>query len=142
MSPYDLSNAYFDEFETIEFKGPNSSSDLAYRAYNKDQIVLGKKMEDHLRFAVCFWHTVCWPGNDIFGSGTFSHPWFALNDEHQRAAARRQALLWFVHKLDLPFYCFDDVDTGLQTFAGPRALMYRLGAGGGSAPVLMIARQR
>lgn len=109
-----LKNSYFSGFEPIRFEGPSATSDFSYRYYNKDQIVMGKRMEDHLRFAVCFWHTVCWPGSDIFGSGTFNHPWLQSNTEAEKASARRNALLWFVNKLDLPFYCFHDVDIMAQ----------------------------
>jgi xylose isomerase len=67
-------------------------------------------MEDHLRFAVCMWHTFCWPGSDVFGAGTFSRPWHAGPNDATRAAQKREAALAFVEKLDLPFYCFHDVD--------------------------------
>ena len=52
-----MSIDYFSTFPNIRYAGPKASEDLAYRWYNKDQMVLGKRMEDHLRFAVCFWHT-------------------------------------------------------------------------------------
>ena len=58
-------------------KARTVANDLAYRWYDKDRVVLGKRMEDHLRFAVCFWHTFCWPGSDVFGAGTFTRPWHA-----------------------------------------------------------------
>jgi len=72
-----MSAAYFDQFATIRYEGPQSANDLAYRWYDKDRVVLGKRMEEHLRFAVCMWHTFCWPGSDVFGAGTFSRPWHA-----------------------------------------------------------------
>ncbi|MGG2309898.1 xylose isomerase, partial [Salmonella enterica] len=56
-----MSAAYFADFDTIRFEGPEATSDLAYRWYDKDRVVFGKRMEDYLRFAVCFWHTFCWP---------------------------------------------------------------------------------
>ena len=65
----------FPDIGKIEYQGPETDNHLAYRYYNKDQIVLGKRMEDHLRMAVCYWHTFCWDGADIFGGGTFSRPW-------------------------------------------------------------------
>jgi xylose isomerase len=71
---------------------------------------MGKRMEDHLRFAVCMWHTFCWPGSDVFGAGTFERPWLAGANDAAAAKAKREAALAFVEKLDLPFYCFHDVD--------------------------------
>ena len=105
-----MSADYFAEFATVRYEGPDSTNDLAYRYYDKDRVVLGKRMEDHLRFAVCFWHTFCWPGSDVFGGGTFRRPWHAGPNDSTAARAKRDAALAFVEKLDLPFYCFHDVD--------------------------------
>lgn len=105
-----MSAAYFAEFDTVRYEGPDAASDLAYRWYDKDRMVFGKRMEDYLRFAVCFWHTFCWPGSDVFGAGTFNRPWLAGPQDEAAARAKREAALAFVEKLDLPFYCFHDVD--------------------------------
>ena len=105
-----MSAAYFADFDTVRFEGPDSTSELAYRWYDKDRIVFGKRMEDYLRFAVCFWHTFCWPGSDVFGAGTFERPWLSAPQDEAAARAKREAALAFVEKLDLPFYCFHDVD--------------------------------
>lgn len=105
-----MSAAYFDEFATVRYEGPDSTSDLAYRFYDKDRMVFGKRMEDYLRFAVCMWHTFCWPGSDVFGAGTFDRPWLNGPQDENAARAKREAALAFVEKLDLPFYCFHDVD--------------------------------
>ena len=105
-----MSADYFAELATVRYEGPDSTNDLAYRYYDKDRVVLGKRMEDHLRFAVCFWHTFCWPGSDVFGGGTFRRPWHAGPNDSTAARAKRDAALAFVEKLDLPFYCFHDVD--------------------------------
>ena len=105
-----MSADYFAPFDTVRYEGPDSTSDLAYRWYDKDRVVMGKRMEDHLRFAVCMWHTFCWPGSDVFGAGTFSRPWLQGPMDAANAAAKREAALAFVEKLDLPFYCFHDVD--------------------------------
>ncbi|TXI09866.1 MAG: xylose isomerase [Novosphingobium sp.] len=105
-----MSAAYFDEFATVRYEGPESTSDLAYRFYDKDRMVFGKRMEDYLRFAVCMWHTFCWPGSDVFGAGTFDRPWLNGPQDESAARAKREAALAFVEKLDLPFYCFHDVD--------------------------------
>jgi len=105
-----MSAAYFAEFDTVRYEGPDAASDLAYRWYDKDRMVFGKRMEDYLRFAVCFWHTFCWPGSDVFGAGTFNRPWLQGPQDEAAARAKREAALAFVEKLDLPFYCFHDVD--------------------------------
>lgn len=105
-----MSADYFAAFETVRYEGPETTNDLAYRWYDKDRVVMGKRMEDHLRFAVCMWHTFCWPGSDVFGAGTFTRPWLQGPMNAKNAAAKREAALAFVEKLDLPFYCFHDVD--------------------------------
>lgn len=101
---------YFAQFPAIAFEGPETDNELAYRFYDKDRVVLGKTMEEQLRFAVCMWHTFCWPGSDVFGAGTFSRPWLAHSNPVEAAAMKRETALAFVRKLDLPFYCFHDVD--------------------------------
>lgn len=105
-----MSASYFAEFATVRYEGPDSDNDLAYRWYDKDRVILGKRMEDHLRFAVCMWHTFCWPGSDVFGAGTFTRPWLIGPNDAAAAKAKREAALSFVEKLDVPFYCFHDVD--------------------------------
>jgi xylose isomerase len=105
-----MSASYFDAFDTVRYEGPESASDLAYHYYDKDRVVFGKRMEDYLRFAVCMWHTFCWPGSDVFGAGTFDRPWLNGPQDEAAARAKREAALAFVEKLDLPFYCFHDVD--------------------------------
>ncbi len=101
---------YFADFPTIAYEGPDSDNELAYRFYEKNRVVFGKTMEEYLRFAVCMWHTFCWPGSDVFGAGTFQRPWQSHADATQAAAMKRETALGFVQKLDLPFYCFHDVD--------------------------------
>src|SRR5687767_2657737 len=83
-------------------------------------MVLGKRMEDHLRFAVCLWHSFNWPGTDVFGSGTFDRPWLEAGAEPMDAArARLDASFEFIAKLGAPFYCFHDRDIAPEgrTFA-------------------------
>jgi xylose isomerase len=105
-----MSASYFAEFNTVAYEGPDSTNDFAYRYYDKNRVVMGKTMEEHLRFAVCFWHTFCWPGSDVFGAGTFERPWLQGPQDESAARAKREAALAFYEKLDLPFYCWHDVD--------------------------------
>jgi len=109
-----MSSPYFADIAPIRYEGPDTDNELAYRFYDKDRVVLGKRMEDHLRFAVCFWHTFCWPGSDVFGAGTFNRPWHAGANDSAAAAAKREAAFDFFTRLDVPFYCFHDVDVMAQ----------------------------
>ncbi|MCG8443702.1 MAG: xylose isomerase [Caulobacterales bacterium] len=101
---------FFDAVSPIRFEGPETDNPLAYRYYDKDRLVLGKRMEDHLRMAVCYWHTFCWDGFDIFGAGTFARAWHAPADPLKAADLKMAAAFEFFAKLGLPFYCFHDVD--------------------------------
>lgn len=101
---------FFADIEKIKFEGPSTENQLAYRYYDKDQMVLGKRMEDHLRMAVCYWHTFCWDGFDVFGGGTFNRPWHNPRNDREAADAKMSAAFEFFTKLDLPYYCFHDVD--------------------------------
>ncbi|MBO9579285.1 MAG: xylose isomerase [Sphingobium sp.] len=109
-----MATDYFDAVPTISYKGPNTDDELAYRWYDKDRVVLGKRMEDHLRFAVCFWHSFCWTGSDVFGGGTFNRPWHRGANDSAAAAQKRVVAFEFFRKLDIPFYCFHDVDVMAQ----------------------------
>ena len=105
-----MANDYFADVPTIRYEGPDSDNELAYRFYDKNRVVLGKTMEEHLRFAACFWHGFCWPGSDVFGGGTFDRPWLRGANDSAAAAAKRAAAFDFFTRLDIPYYCFHDVD--------------------------------
>ena len=97
--------------EPVRYEGPNTGTELAYRVYNSDRVVLGKRMEDHLRIAVCYWHSFNWPGNDVFGVGTFDRPWLAYDVDPMKAAHQKMdAAFEFFSKLGTPFFCFHDID--------------------------------
>jgi len=98
---------FFRDIEPIPFQGPEARSELAFRHYDRDRLVLGKRMEDHLRFAVCYWHSFCWPGSDVFGEGTFDRPWLADGrDEMAQAERKTDVAFEFFEKLGVPFFCF------------------------------------
>lgn len=101
---------FFPEIDKVHFGGANAESPLAYQYYDKDRLVSGKRMEDHLRMAVCYWHTFCWDGFDIFGAGTFERSWQTVESGRDAADMKMAAAFEFFEKLDLPFYCFHDVD--------------------------------
>ena len=95
----------------IPFGGIGSDDPLAFKIYEPDRIVLGKRMEDHLRVAVCYWHSFNWPGSDVFGVGTFDRPWLAPSMEPMAAARLKlSAAFEFFEKLGTPFYTFHDRD--------------------------------
>ena len=100
---------FYSISDPIRFEGPGSDAPLAFRFYDPDAAVLGKRMEDHLRFAVCWWHTLCWPGTDPFGGPTFLRDWF---EGDPMACARRKADVAFetFRLLGVPFYTFHDRD--------------------------------
>lgn len=102
--------AYFDQLERVRFEGTNSTNPLAFRHYNPDEIVLGKRMEDHLRFAACYWHTFCWNGADMFGIGSFDRPWQQPGEALAQAKRKADVAFEFFHKLNVPYYCFHDID--------------------------------
>ena len=88
-------SSYFHHIPKIEFQGADSTEALAFRHYDKDRIVLGKRMEEHLRFAVCYWHSFCWTGLDPFGTGTFQRPWFEGGTPMELAHAKAEAAFEF-----------------------------------------------
>ncbi|MCB1111506.1 MAG: xylose isomerase [Chlamydiales bacterium] len=101
---------YFHEIPPIKYEGPGSSNPLAYRYYQKDKVILGKSMEEHLRLAVCFWHTFNWNGSDTFGGATFDRPWPQVAVNIDDAIERVHAAFAFMGKLGLPFFTFHDRD--------------------------------
>ena len=93
----------------IGYEGKKSKNPLAFRWYNADQVVSGKKMKDHLRFAVAYWHSFCGDGTDPFGSATHLFPWNNLSQD-EKIKARLDAAFEFITKIGAPYYCFHDVD--------------------------------
>lgn len=105
-----MSRTYFSEIAPIAYEGPQSTNPLAFQWYDKDRLVLGKRMEDHLRFAVCYWHSFCWNGLDPFGGDTFQRPWQHMTDPMAAARAKADVAFEFFAKLGAPYYCFHDRD--------------------------------
>lgn len=100
---------FFKGLSPVKFEGPNSANPLAYRHYNKDEIVAGKGMEDHIRPAVAYWHTFAWEGGDPFGGRSFDRPWYA-GSPMEGAKLKADVAFEFFNLLDIPFFCFHDVD--------------------------------
>jgi xylose isomerase len=103
-------NNFFDKVDYIRFEGTESNNQLAFKHYDENKIILGKSMKDHLRFAACYWHNFCWPGADVFGSGTLNRPWLHSGDALEMAMVKADAAFEFFSKLGVPYYCFHDAD--------------------------------
>jgi xylose isomerase len=101
---------YFEPIAPVRYQGPDSDDALAFRWYDKDRVVLGKRMEDHLRFAVCYWHTFCWTGLDPFGGQTFQRPWFEGGAPLELASLKAESAFELFSKLGVPYYTFHDRD--------------------------------
>jgi len=106
-----MMSTYFSSIAPIRFAGPTSTDEIAFRHYERDRIVLGKRMEDQLRFAVCYWHSFAWNGFDVFGyDGSFERPWHRMADPWEAALTKADAAFDFFTRLGAPFYCFHDRD--------------------------------
>ena len=111
---------FADITEPIAYEGPDSTNPLAFRWYDADRVVGDRTMAEHLRFAVCYWHSFNWPGNDVFGQGTFDRPWLDPGVDPMTAAEHKMAAAFeFFDKLGVPFFCFHDRDIAPEadTFA-------------------------
>jgi xylose isomerase len=104
-----MSTGFFDGISKVSYEGPDSINPLAFRHYNPDEVILGKRMEDHLRFSVAYWHSFAWEGNDPFGSHTFVRPWHP-QDDMGRARLKADVAFEMFDILDAPFFCWHDVD--------------------------------
>lgn len=101
---------FFKEIGTINYEGPESDHPLAFRWYNPELIIAGKPLKDHMRFAGAYWHSFCGNGGDPFGGATHLHPWDTKADPVGRAKDKMDAAFEFLSKMNLPYYCFHDVD--------------------------------
>ncbi len=110
MSPFIGQKEYFPGIGAIPFEGRESDNPLAFKFYDKSKVILGKTMHEHLRFAVCYWHSFCGTGSDPFGSGTRVFPWEGHGSALENAKAKLDAAFEFFTKLGVPYYCFHDRD--------------------------------
>ncbi len=99
---------FFKGISKASFEGPDSTNPMAFHHYNPDETVMGKRMEDHLRFACAWWHSFAWPGGDPFGGQTFERPWFG--DTMGLAKLKADVAFEMFDILGVPFYCFHDAD--------------------------------
>jgi len=109
MTP--MSQPFFESVERIRYEGPDTANPLAFRWYDPERMVLGRRLEDQLRCAVCMWHSFAWPGSDVFGAGSFARPWHAEGGEPRAQASRKLEVAFeFFEKLGAPFFTFHDRD--------------------------------
>ncbi|EAQ05820.1 xylose isomerase [Yoonia vestfoldensis] len=99
---------FFKGIPAITYQGPDSDNDFAFRHYNPDEVVMGKTLKDHLRFAAAYWHSFAWPGGDPFGGQTFDRPWFG--DSMDAARMKADAAFEMFQILGVPYFCFHDAD--------------------------------
>jgi len=101
---------FFKNISQIKFEGRDTDNPLAFRWYDENKDVAGKKMKDHLRFACAYWHSFCGSGADPFGEPTHLFSWNEKADAVERAKEKMDAAFEFITKMGLPYYCFHDVD--------------------------------
>ena len=104
-----MTHAFFEGFSPIKYEGSNSTNPMAFRHYNPDEVVLGKRLEDHLRFAVAYWHSFAWEGGDPFGGPTFKRPWHPQNSM-ENARLKADIAFDMFALLGQPYFCFHDAD--------------------------------
>ena len=101
--------SYFNTIDKIPFEGRYSKNPLAFKYYDAEQVVAGKPMKEHLRFALSYWHTLTGEGADMFGQGTFERPWDKL-EGLELSKARASAAFELMSKLGIEYFCFHDLD--------------------------------
>ncbi|QOG04300.1 xylose isomerase [Flavobacterium sp. MDT1-60] len=101
---------YYKGIGQIKFEGKESDNPLAFKYYNPDQVVAGKTMREHFRFAIAYWHTFCGQGSDPFGPGTQHFPWDQPTDAIAAAKEKADAAFEFITKMGFDYYCFHDYD--------------------------------
>ena len=104
-----MAKEYFPGLKKIKFEGKDSKNPMAFHYYDENKVIMGKTMKDWLRFAMCWWHTLCAEGADQFGGGTKSFPWMDA-DPLQTAKNKVDAGFELMNKLGISYYCFHDVD--------------------------------
>ncbi len=102
---------YYNEIKKVEFEGSTSRNPFSFKYYNKDEVILGKKMKDHFKFAMAYWHTLTGDGGDPFGDATVERPWDDANqDPMERAKVRVKVGFEIMEKLGIEYFCFHDRD--------------------------------
>ena len=101
---------FFPEIKEIKYEGPEANNPLSFKYYNKDAVINGKSMREHLKFAMSYWHTLKAQGLDMFGAETMDREWNRYEDALEQAKARADAGFEFMQKIGLDYFCFHDRD--------------------------------
>ncbi|MHB8061417.1 MAG: xylose isomerase [Ruminiclostridium sp.] len=101
--------SYFSNVPVVKYEGPGSNNVFAFKFYNPKEIIMGKSMEEHLRFSMSWWHTLCGMGTDPFGAGTIDRS-YGETDPIAHAKAKADAAFEFMSKLGIRYFCFHDAD--------------------------------
>lgn len=101
---------YFPGVGKIKFEGPESDNPLAFKWYDENRVISGKKLKEYIKFSVAYWHSFCNTGGDPFGPGTKNFPWNVSGDPLQAGKEKMDAAFEFITKLGVPYYCFHDID--------------------------------
>ncbi|MDR1095336.1 MAG: xylose isomerase [Spirochaetaceae bacterium] len=101
---------YFPGIGKIVYDGSASKDPLAFKYYDAEKTVRGRKMKDWLRFAVAYWHSFCGDGADPFGSATHIFPWNSTDDPMKNAVNKADAAFEFITKIGAPYYAWHDRD--------------------------------
>lgn len=101
---------FFGDISPVKYEGVDSTNAFAYRYYDADRVVAGKTMQEHLRFAVCYWHSFCWDGPDAFGLNTMDRPWIGQSDEMAGAKLKAEVAFEMFSLLGVPYFSFHDRD--------------------------------
>lgn len=104
------SKEFFKGIGDIKFEGRESDNPLAFKYYNPEQLVAGKTMREHFKYAVAYWHTFCGVGADPFGPGTQNFPWDQSSDAITAAKEKADAAFEFITKIGFDYFCFHDFD--------------------------------
>ena len=105
-----MAKEFFPGIGKIRYEGKESRNPMAFRYYDAEKVILGKKMKDWLKFSMAWWHTLCAEGGDQFGGGTKEFPWNTSADPIQAAKDKMDAGFEFMQKIGIEYYCFHDVD--------------------------------
>jgi xylose isomerase len=101
--------AYFNVGK-VQYEGPQSKNNLSFKYYNPEEVIMGKTMKEHLKFAMSYWHTFTYMGTDPFGGTTMARDWDDTADAMTKAKERVRAAFEFMEKLQIPYFCFHDAD--------------------------------
>lgn len=105
---------YFKNLPKVQYEGPDSKNPYAFKFYDAERVILGKPMKEHLRFAMAWWHTLCFTGTDMFGVGTGDKNFGCVPETMDHAYAKVDAGFELMDKLGIEYFCFHDADIAPQ----------------------------